>query len=194
MNEHLLRSRTYYVFVDFHETNLPNILLKNRIVAIFDHHKTSEPCPYPQEAVVHIQLVGSSASIVTEYIKNLKNKQRVEVSMQIFELLHAPIYLDTSNFEDEEVTKDLDKEMCAYIEGRLASERDIYTSIEDVKVKRKALYAVLVEVRSYIDDLDSLQILKKDWKRVYVENGLVQIGISCFPTTIEVSYYNYNLC
>lgn len=91
-------------------------------------------------------------------------------------MLYNPIVLDTVNFsKDADKARPLDQTIC----GKLETELDIDEE------KRIRLFNELVEARSDVSTLDSLQILSKDMKKVSNFDGTRVVAIPGYPISVR---------
>lgn len=98
------------------------------------------------------------------------------------QLLYGTIVLDTVNFSKEaDKARPLDIEIVDEIEKIL--------KIDDPVPSRKRLFDDLVNARSDVNSLNSLQILSKDLKIIYNENNTRVVAIPGYPILVQVCLF-----
>lgn len=157
----------HFVLVDHHVSPF-----HERVVSVLDHRPLDPEENLGVACKIQLKEVGSCCSLVIELIKkdvNL-NDMKEEYS-EVLKLLYAVIVLDTINFsKDADRFRPLDLEVVENIEQ--------YLSIENVEEHRSKLFNELVEARSDVSTLDSLQILSKDLKIISNKNNSVRVALS----------------
>lgn len=157
----------HFVLVDHHVSPF-----HERVVSVLDHRPLDTDANLGVDCKIQLKEVGSCCSLVIELIKkdvNL-NEMKEEYS-EVLKLLYAAIVLDTINFsKDADRFRPLDVEIVENIEQ--------FLSIENVEEHRTLLFNELVEARSDVSTLDSLQILSKDLKIISNKNNSVRVALS----------------
>jgi len=154
-----------------------------RCIEVFDHRPIDQSVEFPKNCKVHIEQVGSCATLVAEklLLARVENDYiRAVCGFAVLSLLRNAIILDTVNFnESAKRAKPKDIEICEELEKAIeaAAERPIEP--------RKILYTDLIEARSDVDSLTPLQILRKDLKFLVHQESGTKVALSGFPITIK---------
>ncbi|CAO1356218.1 unnamed protein product [Diamesa serratosioi] len=157
----------HFVLVDHHVSPF-----HESVVSVLDHRPFDSDSNLGLDCKIQLKEVGSCCTLVIDLIKkdvNL-NDMKEEYS-EVLKLLYAAIVLDTINFSKEaDRYRALDVDIVENIEQ--------YLNIENVEEHRKKLFNELVEARSDISTLNSLQILSKDLKIISNKDNSVRVALS----------------
>lgn len=147
-------------------------LTKENIEEIIDHRPVTEPLPTHAKST--IADVGSCATLIANIILNTNTSNDIG---DILKLLHGPIVLDTVNFSKEaDKARPLDVSIVRRIE----------TSLNINVSDRNQLFEQLVQARSDVSTLDSLQILSKDMKIISNKAHGITVAIPGYPILVQV--------
>lgn len=171
LNEDFMQRNTF-VLVDHH--NSP--WLKN-CVAIFDHRPKDKEAVISEECEVHIDMVGSCATLIADlYIKAkmISNTESVNLG-----LLRSTIILDTVNFSESAARKTpKDVQICSELENVLHQFGDLHA--------RDVLFETLIKARADISSLTASQLLRKDLKILTSsKDANIRIAIPGFPLPVQ---------
>ena len=156
----------HFVLVDHHVSPF-----HESVVSVLDHRPLDSDANLGSGCKIKLKEVGSCCTLVIDLIKkdvNL-NDMKEEYS-EVLKLLYAAIVLDTINFsKDADRFRQLDVDIVENIEH--------YLNIENVEEHRNILFNELVEARSDVSTLNSLQILSKDLKIISNKNNNVRVAL-----------------
>ena len=142
------------------------------VVSVLDHRPFDSDSNLGVNCKIQLKEVGSCCTLVIDLIKKdvILNDMKEEYS-EVLKLLYAAIVLDTINFSKyADRFRPLDVEIVENIEQ--------YLNIENIEEHRKILFDKLVEARSDISSLNSLQILSKDLKIISNKDNSVRVALS----------------
>ena len=158
-----------FILVD--HNNSPEF--QEQVVQIIDHHKLNDHASYNCDKTIN--LVASCATLIADLI--LKTTEPSTYS-NILKMLYAVIVLDSVNLSKAaDKTRPEDTKVVNEIETLLKLDPG----------KRIEIFNELVETRSDVSTLDSLQILSKDLKSIQNLNGTKFVAIPGFPMLVQVS-------
>lgn len=158
------------ILVDHHQPGAS--IVKENVEEIIDHRPVTEPLPTHAKAT--IADVGSCATLIADFILNTNTSNDIG---DILQLLHGPIVLDTVNFSKEaDKARPLDVSVIERIE----------TSLNFNENDRKQLFEQLVQARSDVSTLDSLQMLSKDLKIISNKGQTITVAIPGYPILVQV--------
>ncbi|XP_037813656.1 exopolyphosphatase PRUNE1 [Lucilia sericata] len=172
LNEDFLKDSAF-VLVDHHVSPW----LKN-CIAIYDHRPKDAAAIISDKCDLHLNLVGSCATLVAEKFVNAKMLDASE--KEILNLLRSTIVLDTVNFSESAARatpKDL--EICLALEEVLEK----FNCLQN----RETLFETLVKARADVGSLTASQLLRKDLK-ILTSNkngGNINIAIPGFPLLVQ---------
>lgn len=167
--EMLQQNKLDVVLVDHHFSPYAN-----GVVQVFDHRPFDENSNLSASVDKRIELVGSCASLIADLVLN---DTAFTDHAEILDLLYGAIILDTVNFsKDADKARQLDLDMAERIEQVL--------NIENPLMHRSQLLQELVEARSDVSTLDSMQILYKDLKLIKNKSGTKHIAFPGFPLLV----------
>nr|XP_014094043.2 exopolyphosphatase PRUNE1 [Bactrocera oleae] len=173
-----LLTRSEFILVDHHVSPFTT-----RCLEVFDHRIFDEQAQLSNVCQLHIELVGSCATLIAEEIlKSISMPDAVAKDYEtLFTLLRSTIVLDTVNFSasaNRATPKDI--EICAKLEELLSK-----LSNGKPLSERTKLFDILVAARADISSLTSMQLLRKDLKILSNGNGSVNIAIPGFPMLVQ---------
>lgn len=149
-----------------------------RCIAIYDHRPKDETAIFPENCKVHLNLVGSCATLIADLF--LKAKMTNEQEETILSLLRSTIILDTVNFSDSAARATAkDVEICLALEEEL-------NKFDSALPSRNELFESLVKARADISSLTSSQLLRKDLKILNSSKDKnVKIALPGFPLQVQ---------
>ncbi|XP_023302685.2 exopolyphosphatase PRUNE1 [Lucilia cuprina] len=171
LNDDFLKDSAF-VLVDHHVSPW----LKN-CIAIYDHRPKDASAIIPEKCELHLNLVGSCATLVAEQFLNAKI---LDASVEILNLLRSTIVLDTVNFSESAArATPKDVEICLALENVLGKFNCLHS--------REAIFESLVKARADVGSLTASQLLRKDLK-ILTSNkngGNNNIAIPGFPLLVQ---------
>lgn len=142
-----------------------------QVVKAIDHRPFDEHAKLPTNCIVHIEEVGSCATLISDIIFQAGSDHSLAT---ILKMLYAVIILDTVNFSVEaDRAKPSDVRVVEQIEHELSLN----------KAERAIIFNRLVAARADVSTLDSQQILSKDLKIIMNDN--TKIAIPGFPLLVK---------
>lgn len=171
LNEDFMKRNTF-VLVDHHVS--PWL---EKCVEIFDHRPKDKDVVIPNKCEVHIDLVGSCATLIAElYIKAKMLGDGEKVNLY---LLRSTIVLDTVNFSESAArATPKDIEICSVLENALYQFGELK--------ERDVLFESLVKARSDVSSLTASQLLRKDLKILISSKDVnIKIAIPGFPLPVQ---------
>lgn len=136
------------------------------VTEVFDHHRFDSSSELNETCKTTIELVGSCATLIANLILQ-SPEPKTGCIITALEMLYGAIILDTLNFSK-----------CTDLDLTVATQIELLTTID-----REKLFMDLVNARSDISSLTTLQILYKDMK--LVANGELRVGISSLPISVQ---------
>lgn len=139
---------------------------RRSVIEVFDHHQFDSSSGLNATCKTTIKRVGSCATLIADLILQSQEPKTGHLLIAL-ELLYGAIVLDTINFSK-----------CAELDLNVANEIEMLT-----KVNREKLFMELVNARSDISSLSTLQLLYKDMKSII--NGELKVCISALPISVQ---------
>lgn len=163
---------TKFILVDHHVSKY-----HKNVIGVVDHRPFDSDSALNDGIFKTIEQVGSCATLITKLIQDSGGLNVIDDHVLVMlRLLYGAIILDTVNFsKTADKARPLDSEMVRLIEMHLGIENNVEY--------REQLFNNLVEKRSDISSLDSLQILYKDMK-IVSRNGY-KIAIPGYPMLVQ---------
>lgn len=166
-------NKNQFLLVDHHVSPW-----SSRCIAIYDHRPKDVTAVFPENCDVHLNLVGSCATLIAELF--LHTKMSSEEEKDILNLLRSTIVLDTVNFSESAArATPKDVEICLALEDKLKK--------FDILPNRKELFESLVKARADISSLTASQLLRKDLKILTSSkyNNNTKIALPGFPLPVQ---------
>lgn len=146
-------------------------------IEIIDHRPLDAIAQIPRSCLVNIQQVASCTTLIAGMV--LEQNLSTEANQQLLRMLYPVIVLDTVNFSP---VADKAKPLDVSVSDRIATQFNI------TQEERLRVFDELVAARADVSQLDSLQILDKDMKRVMSKkSGETVVVIPGFPISVLVS-------
>lgn len=160
-----------FILVDHHVSPF-----NKQTIQVIDHHPFYSGSDLPTDCQVNINEVGSCATLIAEVILKSNVDVKSDDVMETLKMLYASIVLDTVNFsKDADKARQLDRTICDRIE----------TELNIDEAKRLRLFNELIEARSDVSSLNSLQILSKDMKSISNSDGTRIVAIPGYPISVR---------
>ncbi|XP_065363371.1 exopolyphosphatase PRUNE1 [Calliphora vicina] len=165
-------NRTTFVLVDHHLSPW-----SEKCVAIYDHRPKDESAIIPDKCQIHLDLVGSCATLVAEEF--IKANMLGEQEKDILNLLRSTIVLDTVNFSESAArATHKDVEICSALEEALTKFNNLQS--------RDVLFGSLVKARADVSSLTASQLLRKDLKILTSsKDGTIKVALPGIPLTVQ---------
>lgn len=159
-----------FILVDHHVSPF-----NKQTIKVIDHRPFYSGSNLPTDCQTNITELGSCATLIADLILKSNVDTKCDDMLEMLKLLYAPIVLDTVNFsKDADKAKPLDQMICDKLE----------TLLNIDEAKRIHLFNEMVEARSDVSSLDSLQILSKDLKIISNFDGRRVIAIPGYPISV----------
>ncbi|XP_050330427.1 exopolyphosphatase PRUNE1 [Bactrocera neohumeralis] len=171
-------TRSEFILVDHHVSPFAS-----RCLEVFDHRTFDENAQLSNVCKLHIELVGSCATLIAEEVlKSMLTPEAKDTDSEtLFTLLRSTIVLDTVNFsESANRATPKDIEICEKLEELLSKPPNSKPLTERTK-----LFDALVAARADISSLTSMQLLRKDLKILSNGDDSVNIAIPGFPMLVQ---------
>ncbi|TIC27280.1 DHH phosphoesterase [Wallemia mellicola] len=158
------------------------------IVAVIDHHDGA-PERHPSALLWDIRTpVGSCASLVTDNFKKVWSQSEIEIDIErsIADLLIQAIIIDTNNLKEGGKAQPVDYEAYDFLLPR-SSFGDGATSMTVSTASNTLTAGVfnnLSDSKNDVSALNTTQLLKRDYKRVYTNDGL-SVGFASVPLSLD---------
>ncbi|TIA89817.1 hypothetical protein E3P99_01888 [Wallemia hederae] len=155
------------------------------IVAVLDHHDGA-PERYPTAQLWDIRTpVGSCASLVTDNFKHAWSQSEVDANVErsIADLLIQAIIIDTNNLKQGGKAQTVDYEAYDFLLPR-SSFPNVPAASESSQNATTSLFSSLSESKNDVSALNTTQLLKRDYKRVYASNG-ASVGLASVPVSLD---------
>lgn len=159
------------------------------VVAVIDHHDGA-PDRYPSALLWDIRTpVGSCASIVTENFKDVWAQSSIDSDTErsIADLLIQAIIIDTNNLKEGGKAQNLDYEAYEFLLPR-SSFAGVHEASQSSTIATSGLFGALSESKNDVSALNTTQLLKRDYKRVYTSNA-ISVGLASVPLSLEDWFY-----
>ncbi|XP_075158851.1 exopolyphosphatase prune [Haematobia irritans] len=148
----------------------------NNSIAIYDHRPRDSSALIPEQCEVHMDLVGSCATLIADLY--ITKEILGEDEHDVLNLLRGTIVLDTVNFSQEAARATTrDHEACAHLENALGITN---------AAGREELFNELVKARSDVNSLTAAQLLRKD-NKILTSTKLedMKLAIPGFPIPVQ---------
>ncbi|XP_004530565.1 exopolyphosphatase PRUNE1 [Ceratitis capitata] len=173
-------ARSEFILVDHHVSPFAA-----RCLEVFDHRAFDEKAQLANDCKVHLELVGSCATLIAELIlEDISTTVAPDVLAMyeiLFTMLRSTIVLDTVNFsESANRYTPKDVEISKKLEHLLTNSNSDKTLSE-----RNQIFDELVAARADISRLTAIQLLRKDLKILKNTVHNLSIAIPGFPMLVQ---------
>ena len=157
---------------------------QSKILSVIDHHENPPKKPSTAEVYDIRTPTGSCASLVTDNFKHIwSDNVDNEIGKSLADLLIQAIVIDTNNLKPHGKAQKVDHDAYQFLLPK-SSFNNINILSTEHNNPTIVLYDQLQESKSDISSLDNLQLLRRDYKRVYTTKSIA-IGLASVVTSME---------